>query len=64
QELKVKFERLEQNPNSLKSRMKEILTIIESHLILEYNTFEIQMDEIHRSSVRMLLSDPFIFLVY
>ncbi|MEQ8578271.1 MAG: hypothetical protein RIC57_00090 [Balneola sp.] len=48
QELKVKFEKLEQNPNSLKSRMKEIRTIIESHLSLEDNTFEIQMDELHQ----------------
>ena len=48
QELKVKFEKLEQNPNSLKSRMKEIQNIIESHLSLEDNTFEIQMDELHQ----------------
>lgn len=48
QELKVKFEKLEQNPNSLKSRMKEIQNIIESHLSIEDNTFEIQMDELHQ----------------
>ncbi len=48
QELKVKFEKLEQNPNSLKSRTKEIRNIIESHLSLEDNTFEIQMDELHQ----------------
>jgi len=48
QELKVKFEKLEENPNSLKSRMKEIQNIIESHLSLEDNTFEIQMDELHQ----------------
>jgi|11_taG_2_1085331.scaffolds.fasta_scaffold00007_144 DNA-binding CsgD family transcriptional regulator len=48
QELKEKFEKLEQNPNSLKSRMKEIQNLIESHLSIEDNTFEIQMDELHQ----------------
>ncbi|XWN35982.1 MAG: hypothetical protein ROO71_08455 [Balneola sp.] len=48
EELKQKFKKLEQNPGSLKTRLKEIQNIIDSHLNLEDNTFEIQMDELHQ----------------
>lgn len=48
EELKEKFKKLEQNPDSLKSRTKEIQNIIDSHLSSDDNTFEIQMDELHQ----------------
>lgn len=52
--LKEKVKRLEQNPESLKSRSAEILYAIDSHISSEDNTFEIQMDELHQEFFKKL----------
>jgi DNA-binding CsgD family transcriptional regulator len=46
--LKEKFQKLEQNPDSLKTRSNEIKQIIDSHINADDNTFEIQMDQLHQ----------------
>ena len=57
EEIKEKFKKLEQNPASLKTRLKEIQNIVDSHLNSEDNTFEIQMDELHQQFFENLRND-------
>lgn len=46
--LKEKFEKLEQQPESLPHRLSEIQQMIDSHIHSDDNTFEIQIDELHQ----------------
>lgn len=46
--IKEKFEKLADNPESIKHRSAEIRKMIESHIEEEDNTFEIQIDELHQ----------------
>lgn len=57
QTLKEKFEKLEQNPDSLKTRSNEIQKIIDSHLSADDHTFEIQMDQLHQEFFEKLRND-------
>lgn len=57
QNLKEKFERLDQNPDSLKTRSNEIKHIIDSHITSDDHTFEIQMDQLHQEFFEKLRQD-------
>jgi len=57
QNLKEKFEKLEENPDSLKTRSNEIQQIIDSYLTSEDHTFEIQMDQLHQDFFDKLRQD-------
>ena len=55
--MKEKIEKLEENPDSLKSRSAEIKKILASYINEEDNTFEIQMDELHQEFFKKLRKD-------
>lgn len=55
--LKEKFEKLEQQPESLKRKSKEIRNIIDSHIGSEDHTFEIQIDQLHQKFFEKLRQD-------
>jgi DNA-binding CsgD family transcriptional regulator len=55
--LKEKFEKLADNPESLKRRTAEIKSILDSHINSEDNTFEIQIDELHQEFFESLRAD-------
>ena len=58
QNLKDKFESIEENPASLKRKIGEIKQIIDSNLNSEEdNTFEIQIDELHQDFFDALRED-------
>jgi len=56
-DLKEKFEKLEQNPGSLKTRSNEIQQIIETHISSDDHLFEIQMDQLHQDFFEKLRRD-------
>lgn len=55
--LKEKFEKLADNPESVKRRTAEIKNILDSHINSEDNTFEIQIDELHQEFFESLRAD-------
>ncbi len=55
--IKEKFEKLEQNPASLKHRLHEIRQVIDSHISSEDHTFEIQIDDLNQEFFDKLRQD-------
>lgn len=46
--LDEKLKRIEENPENIKRRLRELQQVIHSHIDSDDNTFEIQIDELHK----------------
>lgn len=56
-DLKKKIEKLQQSPELSKSRWSEIHNLLDSYINQNDNTFEIQMDELHKEFYKRLMEE-------